>query len=99
MIEPSPRARPWTAIAAAVAAIGACAVCYGGPILVFLGGLSIVSLAASIWIPALSVVAIAAIAATVWILQRRRPGNSGVRPASVIRRVRRWLRGRVVRRP
>jgi hypothetical protein len=73
--EPSTRPRPWTTIATGAAAAGACAVCCAGPVLAFVGGLSIVSLAASIWVPALAIVAVAALAGAVWILRRRHNSN------------------------
>ena len=72
MTEPTNRPRALTTVTAAVAAVGACAVCCAGPILAFFGGLSVVSLAASIWIPGLALVAVAALAGLVWILRRRR---------------------------
>jgi hypothetical protein len=70
--EPSTRPRRWTTLATWIAAVGACAVCCAGPVVAFFGGLSIVSLAASIWIPTLALVAVAALTGAVWILRRRR---------------------------
>ena len=72
MTEPSTRPRRWTTLATGIAAVGACTVCCAGPVLAFFGGLSIMSLAASIRIPALALVAVAALTGAVWILRRRR---------------------------
>ncbi len=72
MTTPTKQPRALSTVAAGIAAVGACAACCAGPILAFFGGLSLVSLAASIWIPALALVAVAAIAGAVWILRRRR---------------------------
>ena len=75
MTTPTKQPRALSTVAAGIAAVGACAVCCAGPILAFFGGLSLVSLAASIWIPALALVAVAAIAGAVWILRRRRAAS------------------------
>jgi hypothetical protein len=75
MNQPTPRPRPWPTIAGGAAALGACALCCAGPILAFLGGLSVVSLAGALWIPALAILAVAALAAAVWLLRRRNAGS------------------------
>lgn len=64
--------RPWQVVGAGVVALGACAVCCAGPVLAVLGGLSIASLAGAVWIPALAIVAVIALAALVWVLRKRR---------------------------
>lgn len=68
---------------AGAAALGACAVCCAGPLLAILGGLSIASLAAAVWIPALAVVAVAAAGVIVVILRRRRQASCRV-PAQTV---------------
>lgn len=75
MTEPSRRPRPWSAIATGAAAVSACAVCCAGPLLALVGGLSIVSLAGAIWIPALAIVAVAALVGAVWVLRRRKASS------------------------
>jgi hypothetical protein len=64
--------RPWQIFGAGAVAVGACAVCCAGPVLAVLGGLSIASLAGAVWIPALAVVAVIALAGVVWGLRKRR---------------------------
>lgn len=75
MTTPTKRPRALSTVVAGIAAVGACAVCCAGPLLAFFGGLSLVSLAASIWVPALALVAVAALAGAVWILRRRRTSS------------------------
>ncbi|MGC4940010.1 hypothetical protein [Kribbella sp. DT2] len=64
--------RPWQAAGAAAAVVGACAVCCAGPVLAVLGGLSIASLAGALWMPALAVIAVAALVVMALVLRRRR---------------------------
>jgi hypothetical protein len=73
--KPLRQPSPWTTIATGAAAVGACAVCCAGPILAFFGGLSIVSFAASIWVPAVAIVGLATPAGAVLILRRRHNCN------------------------
>jgi Flp pilus assembly protein TadB len=63
--------RRTTTVTASAAAI-ACMACCAGPVLAVLGGLTIASIAAAVWIPPLSALAIAAATATIWVLRRRR---------------------------
>ncbi|MET7279504.1 hypothetical protein ABZS29_14810 [Kribbella sp. NPDC005582] len=64
--------RPWQLAGAGALAVGACAMCCAGPILAVLGGLSIASVVAALWIPALAVVAVMALLAVVWVHRKRR---------------------------
>ncbi|MFE7358053.1 hypothetical protein ACFU8Q_34230 [Streptomyces sp. NPDC057543] len=72
MSHPAPsssrRPRPWGTVGAGMAA---CAVCCAGPLLALLGGIGAASALASLWIPALAVVAVAA-AVGAYVLRRRR---------------------------
>ncbi|WP_460650003.1 hypothetical protein [Kribbella endophytica] len=75
--------RGWGLVGAVAAALGACAVCCAGPLLAVLGGLSIASLAASVWVPALAVVAVVAGGVIVVVLRRRRRASCAV-PAQTV---------------
>ncbi|MGW5153184.1 hypothetical protein [Rhodococcus koreensis] len=64
--------RPWAPVAAAGAAVAACAVCCAGPLLTLLAGIGVVSAGAALWMPALATVAVAAGLGAVIVRRRRR---------------------------
>ena len=86
------KSRPFAALGGGILALGACAVCCAGPILAVLGGLSVASIAAAVWIPGLALIAVAALATMAWAtappsephlhahhqLRRGRPGHARV---------------------
>ncbi|MFG2336215.1 hypothetical protein [Streptomyces yangpuensis] len=53
-------------------AVLACVACCIGPIVAFLGGLGVLSAVGALWVPALAAVTAGALAATAWVLHRRR---------------------------
>lgn len=63
--------RPWGTVVATVAAVAACAVCCAGPLIALLGGVGAVSALAAVWLPALGVVAAAALVGA-YVLHRKR---------------------------
>ncbi|MET8747451.1 hypothetical protein [Streptomyces sp. NPDC004728] len=71
-ISSSRRPRPWGTVVAGVAAVAACAVCCAGPLLAVLGGIGAASALASVWVPALAVVTVAAVVGAFVVHRRRR---------------------------
>ncbi|AWZ10701.1 hypothetical protein DRB96_14160 [Streptomyces sp. ICC1] len=77
--------------------MAACAACCIGPLLALLGGIGAASAIGAVWMPALAVVTVAALAGVVWMLRRRRATACGtghttadlgmptVRPAAGVR--------------
>ncbi|WP_326793831.1 hypothetical protein OHA79_51305 (plasmid) [Streptomyces sp. NBC_00841] len=73
-------------LGAGLLVVAACAVCCAGPLLAVLGGIGAASVIGAIWIPALAVVAVAAVVAALWVHRRRRQASacrSGPGPVDV----------------
>jgi hypothetical protein len=69
---------------AVVAAVIACVGCCAGPLLAVLGGLSVASLAAAVWIPVLSLFGIGGLATTLFVRRRRQTNcRTGAEPGTV----------------
>ncbi|MCK9926959.1 hypothetical protein MXD62_07220 [Frankia sp. Mgl5] len=62
--------RRWSTIGATAAAFAACAVCCIGPLLAVLGAVGAVATVAAVWVPALAVVAVAALLGAVVVRRR-----------------------------
>ncbi|MFH9295799.1 hypothetical protein [Streptomyces sp. NPDC017520] len=73
--SPSRSPRPWSTVGAGLATVAACAVCCAGPLLALLGGIGAASALASLWIPALALVAVAATVGA-YVLHRRRRASA-----------------------
>ncbi|MFI8893478.1 hypothetical protein [Streptomyces paradoxus] len=81
---PSSRSsRPWSLFGAGAAAVTACAVCCAGPLLAVLGGAGAASALGAVWVPALAVPAVAAVAG-IFVVRRRRRA-AACRTAPVVR--------------
>ncbi|MGW7297477.1 MULTISPECIES: hypothetical protein [unclassified Streptomyces] len=65
----------WGTWGTGAAAMAACAACCAGPLLAVVGGLSITSAIASLWMPALAVSAVVA-GAVALVLRRRRRASA-----------------------
>ncbi|CAI7975079.1 conserved hypothetical protein [Frankia sp. Hr75.2] len=75
------RPRRWSTIGATAAAFAACAVCCIGPLLAVLGAVGAVgavATVAAVWVPALAVVAVAALLGAVVVRRRRRTACQAV---------------------
>ncbi|WP_327370703.1 hypothetical protein [Streptomyces sp. NBC_01217] len=75
-----------SALSMGLFAVAACAVCCAGPLLAVLGGIGAASVIGAIWIPALAVVAVAAVVAALWLHRRRQKASacrSGPGPVDV----------------
>ncbi|MBT2390728.1 hypothetical protein J7E87_15155 [Streptomyces sp. ISL-1] len=57
--------------------------CCIGPLLALLGGIGAASAIGAVWIPALAVVAVAALLGVVWVLRRRRGAACTTEPGPV----------------
>ncbi|MGW5638820.1 hypothetical protein [Streptomyces sp. NPDC003832] len=66
---------PSRALGAGVAAVAACAVCCAGPLLAVLGGTAVMSAIGALWMPVLTVAAVAAGLGALTVRRRRRTAS------------------------
>ncbi|MFF0795094.1 hypothetical protein [Streptomyces spiralis] len=82
MTASSPRpSRPWNTLGAGAAAVAACAVCCSGPLLAVLSGIGVTSALGALWMPALTVLAVAAGLGVLVVRHRRRRASCRTAPA------------------